>query len=335
MPSSATSTTSVRQMMPQVKLPSRSVRAALTSEDRALLEKILAESVEYIAQQIFYRRNAEQRLFGGKAQLAREPTVQFLPASSVLEQEDEDTPPARRRDMVTFSPQQEQLAFKRFNYARYRLFRLLRNCRGKRLTLANARQAIAWQRRALEIRAEIVQANVPLVLAMAKHTRRRGVDFYELISEGNMALLRAINRFACDRGFKFSTYACSAIIKSFSRIAMRAARYHGRFPNSYDPQMQQSDHLETRRREMELACVAELQAIVANNTVNFSEVEQKVIRARFALDSPGGNGDPQPVPMTLEQIGQIIGVTKERVRQIQNQALAKLKGALEASILAA
>ena len=333
MPSSATSTTSVRQMMPQVKLPSRSVWAALTSEDRALLEKILAESVEYMAQQIFYRRNAEQHLFGGEAQFARGSTARFLPAGSVLEQD--DTLPARQSDMVTFSPQQEQLAFKRFNYARYRLFRLLRNCRGKRLTLANARQAIAWQCRALEVRARIVQANVPLVLAMAKHTRRRGVDFYELISEGNMALLRSINRFACDRGFKFSTYACSAIIKSFSRIAMRAARYHGRFPNSYDPQMQQSDYLETRRREMELACAAELQAIVANNTVNLSEVEQKVIQARFALDTPGGNGDQHPVPMTLEQIGRIIGVTKERVRQIQNQALAKLKGALDASILAA
>jgi len=333
MPSSTTSTTSLRQMMPQVKLPSPSVRAALTLEDRTLLEKMLAEPVEYMAQQIFYRRNAEQRLFGAKAQFAPEPAARFLPANVVLEHE--DTPPARWSDMVTFSPQQEQLAFQQFNYARYRLFRLVRNRRSKRLTLANARQAIAWQRRALEVRARIVQANVPLVLAMAKHTRRRGVDFYELISEGNMALLRSINRFACDRGFKFSTYACSAIIKSFSRIAMRTARYHGRFPNSYDPEMQKSDYLETRRREMELSCAAELQAIVANNRVNFSEVEQKVIRARFGLITPGGNGRQQPVPMTLEQIGRVIGVTKERVRQIQNQALAKLKGALEASILAA
>ena len=147
-----------------------------------------------------------------------------------------------------------------------------------------------------------------------------------------MALLRAIDRFDCSRGFKFSTYACSAIIKSFSRVAMRTARHRRRFANEFNPDFQKSDYVDTRRRDLELACVSELQEIMANNTANFSAVEQEVIRARFALDTPSGQ---QPNRMTLEQIGRIIGVTKERVRQIQNQALAKLKLVLEESVLAA
>ena len=76
----------------------------------------------------------------------------------------------------------------------------------------------------------------------------------------------------------------------------------------------------------------ELRSILTSNLADLSDVEKKVIQARFALDA----ADPEQArPMTLEQVGEIIGVTKERVRQIQNKALEKLRQTLEDGILAA
>ncbi len=194
------------------------------------------------------------------------------------------------------------------------------------------RALVIWFKIANAARAQIVQANLPLVLAMAKRTKLTGVDFSELISEGNMALLRSVDKFDCSRGFKFSTYACRAILKSFSRVAIRSSRYRSRFPTEFDPALEKSDFIERKRQEVEDFCVDELRSILTENLANLNDVEKKVIRARFALDATDSE---QAQPMTLEQVGEIIGVTKERVRQIQNKALEKLRQTLEDGILAA
>ena len=75
---------------------------------------------------------------------------------------------------------------------------------------------LRWYRTAKGYREQIAETNLALVLAMAKRTRMSEVDFADLVSEGNMALLRSVDKFDCRRGFKFSTYACRAILKAFS-----------------------------------------------------------------------------------------------------------------------
>jgi len=190
-----------------------------------------------------------------------------------------------------------------------------------------------WFDRAEETKSEIVQANVPLVLAMAKRTRMTHMDYAELISEGNMALLRSVDKFDCARGFKLSTYACRAILKSFSRVALRTSRYRGQFPIEFDPALERSDFLAQRRVTHEADCVDEIRGILQANRAELNEVEATVIKARFAIEKvPGLEGDG---PKTLEQVGVLIGVTKERVRQIQNRALSKLRSALLEDFLAA
>lgn len=159
---------------------------------------------------------------------------------------------------------------------------------------------------------------------MAKRTRMSEVDFADLVSEGNMALLRSVDKFDCGRGFKFSTYACRAILKAFSRQGMKLSKYRQRFPTDFDPALEKSNHLETVRRTQEVESAAEVRHIVENNDADLSSVEQTVIHHRFGLDAADGTR-----PLTLEQVGQIIGVTKERVRQIQNKALEKIRQVLE------
>ena len=79
-----------------------------------------------------------------------------------------------------------------------------------------------------------------------------------MVSEGNMALLRSVEKFDCARGFKFSTYSCRAILKAFSRVAMRVSRYCGQFPTEFDPAMERSDHIDHLRQGVESDCVDEL-----------------------------------------------------------------------------
>jgi RNA polymerase sigma factor (sigma-70 family) len=154
----------------------------------------------------------------------------------------------------------------------------------------------------------------------------------DLISEGNLALLRAVNKFDCGRGYKFSTYACRAILKSFSRVATRTSRRRGLFPTEFDPALERSDFSERSRANREGECVHELKTLLLENEAQLSEVERQVILARFNIDS--GEEHAAAKAKTLEQVGEMIGVTKERVRQIQNKALGKLRAALEQTVLA-
>jgi RNA polymerase sigma factor (sigma-70 family) len=167
---------------------------------------------------------------------------------------------------------------------------------------------------------------------MAKRTRMSEVDFGELVSEGNMALLRAVEKFDIARGFKFSTYACRAILKAFSRIALKTSRYRNAFPTEFDPTMEKSNYQETKRDDVEKDAVEELQRIIGENRAQLSDVEKTVIQSRFGIARHTATGE-EIAPMTLEEVGQVIGVTKERVRQIQNKALEKLRATIETEVL--
>ena len=136
-----------------------------------------------------------------------------------------------------------------------------------------------------------------------------------------MALLRSIDKFDIERGFKFSTRR--AILKSFSRLGMKNTKYRQRFPAQFDPTLEASDEPSDRRREDELERAAEAVHVVVNNSADLSDIEQEVIHHRFGIDA-GAQGRR----LTLAQVGALIGLTKERVRQIQNRALEKLRDTL-------
>jgi len=191
-----------------------------------------------------------------------------------------------------------------------------------------------------------------------------------------MALMRSVDKFDCGRGFKFSTYACRAILKAFSRHGIKVTTQRKRFGAEYDPILEKSNHLETVRATHERECADEVKHILFSNKADLTQIERAVIGFRFGFNvdgSPlaieaapknpthasapasiddslsrsatptsvatnstaglGGAASPSPTnpPLTLEQVGQVVGLTKERVRQIQNKALEKIKLALHAS----
>jgi RNA polymerase sigma factor (sigma-70 family) len=235
-------------------------------------------------------------------------------------------------DQLSGTPQlmkaaEERLMFQRFNFAKRKLTRLQKKAKRAGLTKELAQEVIEWHRRFEHFREYLVRTNLALVLAMAKRTRLGDVDFAEIVSEGNMALMRAVDKFNVDKGFKFSTYACRAILKAFSRTAMKSNRYKTHFPVEFEPEMEKSDWNDRKRDIVEEDCIDELKQIVDRNLADLSDTEQTVIRRRFNWQQQ------EETPLTLEEVGKIIGVTKERVRQIQNKALLKIKSVMEEGVL--
>ncbi len=315
-------------LLPTVKVPSQEVIDALSTADQVLLRKLLTEPADYVDNPQFSKRGIEKKLFGGAAQFKTAEATRFSQNPNVVL----DSLRAGDR-LPSLSLAEEEHLFMRYNFARRTVRSILSDSAGESLNPQTIQLLLAWGHRSLEARSLIVRLNMPLVFAMAKRTRLSNVDFNEMISEGNMALLRSVEKFDCSRGYKFSTYSCRAILKSFSRVAMRASRYRGQFPTEFDPSMERSDFVERQRETIERDCVDEIKDILIRNLAGLSDVEHRVITERFAIGLvPSGLS---LAPKTLEQVGVLIGVTKERVRQIQNKALRKIRVALESVYLAA
>ncbi|MCJ7543906.1 MAG: sigma-70 family RNA polymerase sigma factor [Phycisphaerae bacterium] len=280
----------------------------------------IPETVGYVYHPSFDSPTAGEEWFGEEAQQVEVPAWTHFPEVG----EDVSARPAAR---MALSAAGEARLFLQYNYARYRLAGLIEAQR-RRQWAVRARQMIVWYRRVIELQAKLVGANMALVLAMAKRTRIPNVDFSELVSEGNMALLRSVEKFDVSRGFKFSTYACRAILKSFHRLATNTGRYRQHFPTEFDPKLERSDYDVQRHERQRDDSVDALREILARNRAALSEVERTVLMERFAIGT-GGKG------RTLSEVGKLVGLTNERVRQIQNAALAKLRAVLDEDYLVA
>ena len=310
------------EQVPKVELTAkrRFALAGLTEAQHSLVLEAVTVNLAYVESDMFRKVSAERELFEDSQVIQAASTSWYHPMV-----DDELTARSTPSSSLLTTEQEKQI-FLRYNYARMRAQAAVKKFRLQPGTLA-ARDVALWYGRVRKTRDIITQANLALVLAMAKRTRMGDVDFGELVSEGNMALLRAVEKFDIGRGFKFSTYACRAILKGFSRIAMKNRRYRQAFPIEFDPTMEKSDFQESRRADVEQEAVEELQRIIGENRAQLSDVEQKVIQTRFAV-----NRVDDATAMTLEEVGRVIGVTKERVRQIQNKALGKLRLTIESEV---
>ncbi len=226
-----------------------------------------------------------------------------------------------------------------------------------------------------EARAKMIEANLRLVVAIGKKYINRGLQFSDIIEEGNLGLIRAVEKFQYERGFKFSTYASWWIKQSIERAIVNQTRtirlpvHIAEIVNAYLRAVRQLT--QSLGREPQVEEIAKKMKVTVEKVRSVSQVvretysldmligdqeedtlkdilqdssslspaavsddhrrrehidewlqqlsvsERKVIELRFGLV----DGEPR----TLDAIGKEFGITRERVRQIEGQALNKLR----------
>lgn len=295
---------------------------SFTPEERTILEGFQREKVQFVANPDFRRAGAERRIFADAPLIAKPDISWYQP---LLDDRTHSTNGSNVRPpkSLVLTAAQERVIFAQLNYARYRVARTQSKAARSGMTTESARDMLRWHVIAEKIRKQIAETNLALVLAMAKRVRSADLDFGDLISEGNMALMRSIDKFDFGRGFKFSTYGCRAILKAYSRLGIKTQKHRQFFPVEFDPELERADHANETRAARETDDILEVKNLFQSDRAGLSDIERTVIFHRYGLDRP-----VHASQLTLEQVGLILGVTKERVRQIQNKALEKIRLAL-------
>ncbi len=326
----------------------RSSRSSLSEEETAIWRCFKAgEDTASIARAFDDTpEQIEQKLRGVQVRKWREEPIEYIfnelfdaPNAAELildvpEPEPNDAPlpkapkelPSYLRSLYTvplLTAAQEQDFFRRYNYLKYKAASAIKKLRPESVNADQFNRVKSWIDRSNDLKQRIIRANLRLVVSIAKKHVGWSANFFDVISDGNVSLLRAIEKFDYALGNKFSTYATWAIVKNFARSIPESHYHYNRYVTGQEEFLSaEPDRNDSTEFESDKARVREM---LAKGMSELTEREREIITSHFGLSGNGGT-------LTLEQIGQQYGVTKERVRQIERRALNRLREVLNPDV---
>jgi RNA polymerase primary sigma factor len=276
------------------------------NEDALLLDYIPSDEFCHLSESQVFKNIPELEI---KSEKVRAKTVAALA----------DLPNYMRQMCATklLTPEQELLLFRRMNYAKYRIACLKKRSGKYKVSSRHVSKLASLQASALQDRNTIVSANIRLVISIAKKYNTPENTFDDLLSEGIASLMYAVEKFNYSKGFRFSTYATYAIQRSLFRYMEHRSLENNRFVAAETDMLDSQPQLETAGLMTEGRWHT-LQHALANLLAKLEPRERTIIRLRFGLGS-------NPDVMTLQSLAEEMGVCKERVRQIEQRAISKLR----------
>ena len=207
---------------------------------------------------------------------------------------------------------EEVYYFRKMNYLKFKASELKKQLDPARPKTRDMDEVESLKQQADEVKNFLIRSNLRLVVST-----KPNVSFFEMVSDGNMSLIRAIEKFDFTRGFKFSTYASWAIMKNYARSIPAEHTQMDRFRTGSDEIFSQSSDPRSGGLTDEIVNHKQHEALMGILS-QLTPRERDIIIARYGLSEGAA-------PQTLEQVGAKLGVTKERIRQLEARALARLR----------
>lgn len=275
------------------------------------------QSWDHVHDELFDAPNAEAIILN-----APEPP----PSDARLPRPPKDVPSYLQSLYLTplLTAEQERDLFRRYNFQKFNVGRRLKEFDPDDIPKKAYVKLADLMSKVETLRQRLIRANLRLVVSIAKKHVGWTHNFFEVVSDGNLSLMRALERFDYNRGTKFSTYATWAIMKNYARSIPEQRYHYARYVTG------QEEILATeadRRAEPEHESDREhVRKLIASGINELDDREREIVASHFGLGMKG-------TTLTLEQLGKRFGVTKERVRQIEQRALARLREVLSPTLI--
>jgi RNA polymerase sigma factor (sigma-70 family) len=279
--------------------------------------QVLIRQINYVYNPQFDLPNADELILSDKDLATPQEQERVHPAA----RPPPDLPPYLRSlyEVPLLEVRGERALFRRYNYLKYEADRLRKQLDPARARTGQLREIETLLLQANAVKNQIIRANLRLVVSIAKKHVGGAQSLFELISDGNLSLMRAVEKFDYTRGTRFSTYASWAIMRNFARSIPRERYQLDHFATGQDEVLDIASSLRTYDpNELNISELREsLEVVLAQLT----PLERSILVEHYGLDEAGET-------KTLDQLGRRLGVSKERVRQIELQALRKLRNIL-------
>ena len=228
-------------------------------------------------------------------------------------------------EVPLLSKGQEQHLFRKYNFLKHEAAALREQIDPRRPSVRKMDQIDDFWQQAVAIKNHLIRSNLRLVISIAKRYAGGRDQLFELVSDGNESLMSPVERFDYSLGFRFSTYATWAIKKNFASQFKRQQRLESHYRSGHEDLLD-AEPEEGMDEHLQLAAQQQREQDVARIMTCLTDRERAIVSRRFGLAS-GAQAQ------TLKQVAEEFGVSKERIRQIEQRSLAKLREAAEAKHL--